>query len=156
MIALPSPFGDAAVVMGLTTEEKYPQLKARTEDAAATIAFTQPKLPPVNQMIAGNYYYIYVSKSGGTYSREDKLMLCANGMFSRGGEMYGNFNTGSAASQSANSGTWRADGNGQTGSITLMYRNGKSETMRYQKSGQDIVLNGKKYGANGNGACGSR
>lgn len=156
VIAVQSQFGDAAVFLGLTTQEKYAGVKARVEEVAASVLFTQPKIPPANQMVAGNYYYIYVSPSGGTYSREDKLMLCANGMFSRGGEMYGNFSVGSAATQSGYFGTWTADGDGLNGAIHLMYRNGKTESMRYQKSGPDIILNGKKYGRNGNGSCAGR
>ncbi len=156
VIGVQSQFGDAAIILGLTTQEKYAGLKPRVEEIAASLSFTQPKIPPANQMVAGNYYYIYVSSSGGTYSREDKLMLCANGMFSRGGEMYGSGSAGTASSQSGNAGSWTANGDGLNGTILLTYRNGKTETMRYQKSGLDIVLNGKKYGRNGNGNCGGR
>jgi hypothetical protein len=156
VIGVQSQFGDAAVLMGLTTQEKYEGVRARVEELAASMAFTAPKIPPANQMVAGNYYYIYVSNSGGHYQREDKLMLCLNGMFSRGGELYSSGSGGIATVDSSKSGSWTADGDGMAGTITLSYRNGKSESMRYQKSGQDIVLNGKKYGWNGPGSCGGR
>lgn len=156
VIAVQSQFGDAAIILGLTTQEKYAALKPRVEEIAASVAFTQPRTPPANQMVAGNYYWIYVSTSGGNYSREDKLMLCANGMFSRGGETYSSGSAGMAGLHSGYSGSWSADGDGQNGTITLRYRNGKTESLRYQKSGLDIVLNGKKYGRNGDGACSGR
>jgi len=156
VIGIQSQFGDAAILMGLTTDEKYPALKSRVDEIASGMQFSAPRIPPANQTVAGNYYYIYVSTSGGNYSREDKLMLCANGMFSRGGEMYGSGRNGTAATANANAGSWTADGDGMNGTITLTYRNGRTESMRYQKSGPDIVLNGKKYGRNGDGNCGGR
>jgi len=105
VIGIQSQFGDAAVLLGLTTDDKYPGVKARVEEIAASIEFSAPKIPPANQIVAGNYVYFYIS-SNGSYSREDKLLLCANGVFSRGGEMYGTGSAGSAAVQNANSGSW--------------------------------------------------
>jgi hypothetical protein len=52
-----------------------------------------------------------------------------------------------------NRGQWPADGDGQNGTVTLRYGNGQVEQLRYQKSGLDIVLNGKKYGRLGDGNC---
>ena len=58
-----------------------------------------------------------------------------------------------ARSRSGYAGKWTADGDGQNGTVTLRYRNGQAERLRYQKSGPDIVLNGKKYGRLGDGNC---
>jgi hypothetical protein len=153
IIAVQTQFGDAAVFLGLTTNEKYAGLKPRVEALAASSTFTQPKMPPANQVIAARYAYIYVSTVGGSYSREDKLSLCANGTFFRGGEMSGSGNAGSAVVWRNNAGQWSADGDGQNGTVTLRYGNGQVEQLRYQKSGLDIVLNGKKYGRLGDGNC---
>jgi hypothetical protein len=153
VVAVQTPFGDAAVFLGLTTAEKYAGLKPRVEELAASASFTQPKMPPANVAIAARYMYIYVSSSGGSYSREDKLSLCANGSFFRGGEMSGSGSAGSAVTSRQNGGTWTADGDGQNGTVYLRYGNGSVEQLRYQKSGLDIVLNGKKYGRLGDGSC---
>lgn len=153
VIGIPTPFGDAAVFLGVTTAEKYATLKTRVEALAASASFTQPKIPPANVAIAARYMYIYVSTSGGSYSREDKLSLCANGTFFRGGEMAGSGAAGSAVTSRQNGGTWSADGDGQNGTVYLRYGNGSVEQLRYQKSGLDIVLNGKKYGRWGDGSC---
>jgi hypothetical protein len=153
VVGIPTQFGDAAVFLGVTTSEKYPNLKARVDAMAASATFMQPKIPPANVAIAARYMYIYVSTSGGSYSREDKLSLCGNGQFFRGGEMSGSGNAGSAVVSRNNAGQWSADGDGQNGTVTLRYGNGQVEQLRYQKSGPDIVLNGKKYGRLGDGSC---
>jgi hypothetical protein len=153
VIGVTTPFGDAAVFLGLTTPEKYAGLKPRVDALAASASFTQPKIPPANVAIAARYSYIYVSTSGGSYSRQDNLSLCSNGTFYRGGEMAGSGSAGSAVTSRQNGGRWTADGDGQNGTVTLQYGNGSVERLRYQKSGLDIVLNGKKYGRWGDGNC---
>jgi hypothetical protein len=154
VIGVLSPFGDAAIVLGLTTSDKYAQLKPRVDALAESVAFSQPKIPPANISVAGQYYYIFTSNSGSLYSREDSLSLCSNGKFFRKGEMYGSKTGQYSATVDRNYlGSWAADGDGQTGMVTLSYRDGRSEQLRYQKSGVDIVLNGKKYGRFGDGSC---
>jgi hypothetical protein len=153
VVGVPTPFGDAAIFLGVTTPEQYAKLKPRVEALAAGASFQKPKIPPANVTVAGQYYYIFTSTSGGSYSREDSLSLCANGMFRRKGEMSGSGAAGSAATANAYAGSWSADGDGQAGTVTLQYRNGSSERLRYQKAGVDIVLNGKKYGRFGDGSC---
>jgi hypothetical protein len=153
VIGMPTPFGDAAVFLGLTTAEKYAGLKPRVDALAASASFTQPKIPPANVAIAARYSYIYVSSSGGSYSRQDNVSLCSNGTFYRSGEMAGSGSAGSAVTSRQNGGRWTADGDGQNGTVTLQYGNGSVERLRYQKSGLDIVLNGRKYGRLGDGNC---
>jgi len=153
VVGVPTPFGDAVVFLGVTTPEQYAKLKPRVDALAAGASFAKPKIPPANVTVAGQYYYIFTSTSGGSYSREDSLSLCANGMFRRKGEMSGSGSAGSAVTSNGYAGSWSADGDGQTGTVTLQYRNGSSERLRYQKSGVDIVLNGKKYGRFGDGSC---
>jgi hypothetical protein len=154
VIGVLSPFGDAAIIMGLTTADKYAQLKPRVDALAASVAFSQPKIPPANIAIAGQYYYYFSSNSGSLYTRDDSLSICSNGKFFRKGEMYGS-KTGQYSAVIDNNylGSWAADGDGQTGTITLSYRDGRSERLRYKKSGLDIILNGQKYGRFGDGSC---
>ncbi len=154
VIGVLTAFGDAAIFLGVTTPEKYAQLKPRVEALAAGASFTKPKIPPANLTVAGQYYYIFMSTSGSSYSREDSLSLCGNGMFRRKGEMSGSQGYAwGVATANQYAGSWSADGDGQSGTITLTYRNGGAERLRYQKSGLDIVLNGKKYGRFGDGSC---
>jgi len=89
-------------------------------------------------MVAGRYYYVFVSNSGGTYSREDSLTLCPNGLFLHGCEMYGSGSSGTAYTNRGNAGSFMADGDRMNGTLRLMYRDGKSETLRYQKSGPTL------------------
>jgi hypothetical protein len=61
-------------------------------------------------------------------------------MFRRKGEMYGSGNAGTATVASGYAGNWLADGDSQNGTITLQYRNGQTERLRYQKSGFLLLL----------------
>ena len=154
IIAVLSPYGDAAVFMGLTTSEKYEQLRPRVDTLAATVSFSKPRVPPANLAIAGQYYYIYASSIGGTYSREDTLNLCSNGLFHRAGESYsaraGEYG---AAGQSGYSGQWSAEGDQNQGVVNLSYYNGRTVRVRYQRAGQDVIFDGNKYARFGDGSC---
>jgi hypothetical protein len=153
VIGAPTPFGDALVFVGVTTAEQYARLAPRVDALAASAHFERPKTPPANLAIAGRYSFLFVSSSGGSYQRQDNVSLCSSGVFYRGGEMSGSGYAGSAATARKNGGRWTADGDGQNGTITLQYGDGQVERLRYQKSGLDIVLNGRKYGRSGDGNC---
>ncbi|MBX9599559.1 MAG: hypothetical protein K2X35_01095 [Bryobacteraceae bacterium] len=156
VIAVLSPFGDAAVILAITTNANYARLKAHADALAATVMFSEPAKFAARDAIAGQYMYYYQGASGGAYSRQEVLNLCANGTFSRGGETHGSGSAGAAVISSANSGHWLADGDDHQGAITLIFRNGDRDELAYRKSGPDIVLNGKKYGRFGDGACSQR
>jgi len=156
IVAVMSPFGDAAVVLGMTTAEKYAQLKPRVDAIAASVSFVKPRSQPVNMAVAGQYYFFY-SSSVGSYSREDTLNLCANGMFNRGGEMSASqAGEWGSASQSGAAGKWSAEGNDYQGLITLSYSNGRSAQVSYQRSGSDMLFDGRKYARFGDGSCSKR
>jgi hypothetical protein len=156
VVAVMSPFGDAAVVLGMTTAEKYVQLRPRVDALAASVSFLKPREQPGNRAIAGQYYFFY-SSSVGSYSRDDTLNLCANGMFNRGGEQSASqAGQWGAASQSGAAGKWSAEGTDYQGVITLNYSNGRSAQVRYQRSGSDIVFDGRKYARFGDGSCSRR
>jgi hypothetical protein len=140
----------------MTTSEEYAQLKPRVDAIASSTSFTRPRTPPVNLSVAGQYYFFY-SSSVGSYSREDTLNLCGNGMFNRGGELSASqAGQWGAASQSASSGRWSAEGNDYQGVITLSYTNGRTVQIRYQRSGSDMVFDGRKYARFGDGSCSKR
>src|SRR5574340_591862 len=48
IIAVMSPFGDAAIFLGMTTAEKYGPLKSRVDAVAASVSFAKPQTPPAN------------------------------------------------------------------------------------------------------------
>ncbi|MFO0728168.1 MAG: hypothetical protein U1E65_30585 [Myxococcota bacterium] len=152
-VAMRSSFGGAAVVFGLTTEAHYAVIKQRTEALAKSVRFEQPRRPKGSALLAGRFEYIYVSPSGG-YSREAKITLCADGRFSKGGEMAGSGAAGSAVTNHNNGGTWSAEGEGDAGQITLSYGNGQSEVLPYRISrdprdqsgyGPAVVIGSTKY-----------
>ncbi len=156
VIAVLSPYGNAPVVLGLTTEEKYPQLKPRVEALARSMTFTEPQAAPVNEAVAGQYLYFYSSSVGGSYSRQELLNLCSDGNFNRGGEIYSSGSGGTAAGQSGSGGQWSAEGDDSQGTLILTFNNGETRQVAYQKSGVDIVLDGKKYARYGDGSCTQR
>jgi len=126
---------NAAVLMGLTTEDKIRRIEgALVEEVAASVSFPRPKIPP-GKPDRGRQLclLLYLLRTAG-YSRGRQVGFFApNGRFSRGGEMYGNFKK---ATQACKAGT---PGRGQPmrrrhWHFILSYRQWKkSESLRYQK-----------------------
>jgi hypothetical protein len=153
--------GSALSVVGLTTAAKYPTLKARVDQLAQTVRFSPPKAPPAASFLAGSYWY-YHGSSSGSYSRENKLTLCTDGQFFRGGEMMGSGSAGSAATAHQNGGRWTAVGNPLSGTVTLTYGSGETETLEYVVSqdpkdrsahGPAVSFGRYKYQKTGSGQC---
>jgi hypothetical protein len=167
-IGLLSRFGGALVVLGLTSAEQYPTLKARTEALAQSVSFTAPKMPKGADVLAGRYEFFYISPNGG-YSRQSKIILCSDGRFSKGGEMAGSGKFGSetptnwgAATNHNNDGTWSSQGDALAGTITLTYGSGQSEILEYRVSqdpkdrsvhGPGVTIGSTKYQKTGPGTC---
>lgn len=161
-IGVPTPYGDAAVVLGLTTEEKYAALKPRADALAASFFFSHPQTPPVLEAIAGQYFFFTSSSVGGSYSREAKLDLCSDGTFNRGGETYSSGAAGTAAGQSGSGGQWSAQGDESQGVLTLTCDNGETQELEYVVSndpsdrsgyGPAVSFGGTKYQRTGDGSC---
>ena len=157
-VAVMTPFGGALVVAGLTTPPQFATLKARTDALAASATFTRP---PKVSSLAGNYEWFYLSKDG-QYSRESRITLCQSGAFQRRGEMAGSGSSGSAVVDHGNSGTWSATGDAMSGTVTLTYANGASESLPYQVSarpqdrsayGPGVTIGSTLYQKTGPGGC---
>jgi hypothetical protein len=163
-IGIPSQFGSAVIVLGLTTEANYPNLKRRTDELAATISFSERKVPPVVDYLAGKYWrYSGSSTYSGSYSSEASFTLCDDGSFRKGGETYSSGQAGIAAGQSGNAGRWTADGDENQGVTILTYANGQSERLEYVVSqdpkdrsgyGPGVSFGGRLYQRTGGGSCG--
>lgn len=132
-IAVLSRWGGAAVVFGLTDEAHFAGIRSRVEAVAESVRFSEPKKAKGADLLSGRFEYVYVSKTG-SYSREAKITLCADGRFSKGGELAGSGAAGSAVTAHNNQGTWSAEGDGDSGQLTLLYANGTSETLPYRVS----------------------
>jgi hypothetical protein len=117
-----------------------------------------PSAPGLMQAMAGEYY----SYAGST---ERKVTLCANGTFFSASESsysgtssdsLGN-QTGAwgAAGQNQSGGNWSVQGSQQGGTITLGYRGGKTEQVRYESTGERgcFRFNGNPFCYSGAGAC---
>ena len=160
-IGLLSRSGGGLLVFGLATADKYATVKARTEAVAQSVTFSAPKTPKGADVLAGRYEYVYVAPQGG-YTREAKITLCSDGRFSKGGEMSGFGNAGSAVTSRNNGGTWRSQGDALEGQITLLYNSGQSETLPYRVSqdprdrsgyGPAVTIGPTKYQKAGPGNC---
>jgi hypothetical protein len=160
-IAVLSPFGGAAVAMGLTTPEKFPALRARVEELWRTFRFSEPKAPNGAALLAGRFEYVYVSKNGG-YSRESRITLCADGRFTKNGELAGSGSAGSAFTAHGDGGSWISEGDAENGQLVLTYGGGGAETLAYRVShdprdrsafGPAVVIGNTKYQRTGNGEC---
>jgi len=149
-VAVASPFGDAAVVLGMTTQEKYAGLKPRVESIASSFQFSQPQAPPVLEAIAGQYYYISSSSYG---SSERYIDMCSNGRFSSRSGTYSAGAAGTAYGEGGQSAQWTAEGGGNQGVIVVTYPNGNTERFPYQRSGSDLIVNGRTFARYGDGSC---
>jgi len=149
-VAVASPFGDAVVVLGMTTEEKYAGLKPRVESIASSFEFSQPKAPPVLEAIAGQYYYISSSSYG---SSERYIDMCSDGRFSSRSGTYSTGGAGTAYGEGGQSAQWTAEGGGNQGVIVVTYPNGNTERIEYQRSGSDLIVNGRTFARYGDGSC---
>jgi hypothetical protein len=150
VIGIPTPYGDAALVVGLTTQEKYEGLKPRVEALAASLSFGRPQAPPVLEFLAGQYYYISSSSFG---SSERYLNLCSDGRFSERRDTYSSGQAGTAYGEGGSSARWMAEGNESQGTVTVTYPNGETSQFAYRRSGGDLIVGGRKYARYGNGSC---
>jgi len=149
-VAVSSPLGDSAVVLGMTTEEKYSGLKPRVESIAASFQFSQPQAPPVLEAIAGQYYYISSSSYG---SSERYIDMCSDGRFSSRSGTYSTGGAGTAYGEGGQSAQWTAEGGGNQGVIVVTYPNGNTERIEYLRSGPDLIVNGRTFARYGDGSC---
>ena len=163
IIGVPTPFGDAAVVLGVTTEDKYPRLKATTDALAASLGFAQPKTTPAREFLAGQYWaFSGHSTSSGSYSSEAKISLCANGSFHSNSETASSGSSGTAGVSGGGGGRWTADGDEFHGTVTVMYPNGQQQAYDYVTSqdskdrsgyGPAVSFGGRTYQKSGDGNC---
>jgi hypothetical protein len=161
IIGVVSPFGDAAVVLGLTTAEKYAQLKPRVDALASSLAFTQSRTPPAKDFLAG-HYEAYSGSSSGSFSSESRMSLCADGTFGTNRETHSSGSGGTYGGQGRSGGRWTADGDEFQGTVTLMYGNGARDQMNYVTStnpkdrsyyGPAVRFGNKLYQKTGDGSC---
>lgn len=156
-IAVLSRHGGAVVLLALTTPPQFARLQARADALARSIVFSgAPKAAP----IAGDYQYFYIA-SGGGYSRESRLTLCASGRFRISGEMAGSGSAGSAYGSSGQGGTWSATGDAGGGTLLLQGDGGtRSVPWRVSTNPRDrsgygpaIYLGNDLYQKVGEGRC---
>ncbi len=150
-IAVASPFGDAAVVLGMTTEEKYAGLKPRVESIASSFSFTQPQAPPILEAIAGQWFYISTSSFG---SSERYLNLCSDGRFSENSSIYSSGSAGTAyGERGGGTAQWYAEGDANQGTVTVTHPNGETSQFQYRRGGGGLIVDGRKYARYGDGSC---
>ncbi|HUU14600.1 MAG TPA: hypothetical protein VM182_12985, partial [Terriglobia bacterium] len=150
VIGIPTPFGDGALVVGLTTEEKYAGLKPRVDALGASLSFTQPQAPPVLEFLAGQYFYISSSSFG---SSERYINLCSDGRYSESQNIYSSGDAGTAYGEGGGSARWTAEGNETQGMVSVTYPNGKTSQFGYSRSRGDLIVGGRKYARYGDGSC---
>jgi hypothetical protein len=149
-VAVASQFGDAAVVFGMTTEEKYSGLKPRVESIASSVQFTQPQAAPVLEFLAGQYYYISASSYG---SSERYINMCSDGRFSSQSGTYSSGAAGTAYGEGGETAQWTAEGDESQGVIIVTNPDGTLERYPYQRSGSDLIVNGRTFARYGDGSC---
>jgi hypothetical protein len=150
VIGIPTPFGDGAVVVGLTTEEKYAGLKPRVDALGASLTFTPPQAPPVPERLAGQYFYISTSSFG---SSERYMNMCSDGRYSERRDIYSTGDAGTAYGEAGESAQWTAEGDETQGTVTVTYPSGETTQFGYRWSGGALIVGGRKYARYGDGSC---
>lgn len=169
--------GSGVVAMvGLTTPEKLPALRARVDALARSVSFFKPKRSPAMNHLAGAWWHWHGTNTGSgantaSSSYERTIVLCTDGTFQDSDESnisvsaetktaesstdaWGNPVEriyGSSGSNRADSGSgrWVAVGDDLNGSLELQFRNGNVERRAYvfkKRGGGDIELDGRWYG----------
>jgi hypothetical protein len=151
-VGVPSPFGDAAVIFGLTTEEKYAGLKPRVDALASTFSFAEPPAGAGAgpEFLAGQYYYISTSSYGST---ERYIDMCSDGRFSSRTGTYSTGDAGTGYGEGGQSAQWTAEGDENQGAIIVTNPNGETERYEYRRSGSDLIVNGRTFARYGDGSC---
>jgi hypothetical protein len=164
-----STFGDAVIVLGITTPPQAAALRPRVEQVAASLAFAKPRELPAASFLAGDYW-VYSGSSG--YSTERKLTLCQDGRFHRGSEsggsgrltnQYGDVTgTYGAVGTTGGAGRWSASGDQRSGTLILQGADGRTDEVPYVVSqdradqsgyGPAVSFGGIKYQRTGDGSC---
>jgi hypothetical protein len=150
VIGIPTPFGDGAIVVGLTTEEKYAGLKPRVDALGASLVFTPPPAPQVPERLPGQYFYISTSSFG---SSERYLNLCGDGRYSESQNIYSSGSAGTAYGEGGGSAQWTAEGDNTQGTVTVTYPNGETKQFGYRWAEGGLYVGGRKYARYGDGSC---
>jgi hypothetical protein len=149
-VGVASPFGDAAVIFGLTTEEKYAGLKPRVDALASTFSFAEPPAGAGPEFLAGQYYYISTSSYGST---ERYIDMCSDGRFSSRTGTYSTGGAGTGYGEGGQSAQWTAEGDENQGVIVVTNPNGETERYGYRRSGSDLIVNNRTFARYGDGSC---
>jgi hypothetical protein len=149
-VGVASPFGDAAVIFGLTTEEKYAGLKPRVDALASSFSFAEPQAGPVPEFLAGQYYSISASSFGST---ERYINICSDGRFSSQSGTYSSGAAGTTYGEGGQSARWTAEGDESHGAIIVTNPDGRTERYEYRRSGSDLIVNGRTFARYGDGSC---
>jgi len=133
-----SPNGGGAYVIALSTPDQFGNALANASDALVrSMKFVKAEAGGAPSNLAGTWVTM-------TKSTETTLTLAPNGQFSTGYVAgYGGTESGQwgLARDDHSSGTWTASGSREQGTITLVYGNGKRETIQYKVH----VENGEVY-----------
>jgi hypothetical protein len=122
-----------------------PPVRAETQAATRTRSAA-----PAREFLAGQYYYISASSYG---SSERYINMCSDGRFSSQSGTYSSGSAGTAYGEGGQSAQWTAEGDERQGVIIVTYPNGNTERHEYQRSGSDLIVNGRTFARYGDGSC---
>ena len=137
-----------------------PLLEGQNQAGAAAPA--GPNDPDLQRWITGNYYS-YSSSMVVSASSERSLALCVDGQFrmtgqfSASGSRDSGGNTGwGSVSEGGNAGSWTISGDRQSGTITLAFANGTTQSVSYRvgsQSDQTMYFDNIMYAYAGAAEC---
>ena len=141
-----SPNGGGAFVIALSTPEGYSKALSNAADVLVrSMKYPKAEAGPTVPSLAG----IWVTM---TKSTETTLTLAPNGQFSTGYVAeYGGTESGQwgLAREDHSSGRWTTSGSREQGTITLVYGNGKRQTIQYRVHAENGEIYWNEYWFNG-------
>jgi len=131
-----------------------PPVQAPTGKASSSTA---------QRFLTGHYWAFSGHSTGsGSYSREQRAVLCSNGTFYMGSETGSSGTSGTAGASHGDSGRWTAQGNEMRGTLALNFSDGRREQIPYETStnpkdrsgyGPAVIFDGANYQRTGDGNC---
>ena len=161
VIGLLSNRGSGVIVLAATTPEAFSEVHvAAARELARSVSFFTPPVPPIarqwKEKLTGcrlSHFSRYSSGSGGGYTTETAIDLCAQGVFRYGNQDETTFNTGDGSltggysmGSSRGSGRWSVVGRQGHALLRLAFHDGR--VWEYTLSTNDkshTLLDGERY-----------
>lgn len=150
-------FGKCITCLGVGPVQFFDQIKAAVTTFMSGAAFTEPSNISIyadfdwKEFLTGKMLVAFAAVEAG--SRENTVHLCADGTFTAQIDKKGVFKEQNPQYKGKQSGTWTAEGIGDTGKLTLKFNKLPSAEFTMVIKDEQITVNGDRYFAGDSDKC---